>query len=195
MRRLKGRRLFVSASVSKAVMLAAYLRRHAHGVSPSGRALLRRMITLSDNNAADAVYSSLGPGVIERTAKRAGAGSIDVRGWWTETYLSAAAGARFMSKIRRVIPGPRRHFAMHLLAHIVSWERWGIPDGIGPGWDLYFKGGWRGTGRGQLVHQIAVLYSGKRKISLAILTDGDPSMSYGIATLEGIARRLVPAAP
>ena len=148
------------------------------------------MITRSDNNAAEAIYYTLGDAVIERTARRAGAGSIDVRGWWSETYLSAMAGARFMSKMRRVIPGRHRKFAMRLLAHIVGYQRWGIPERIGRGWHVYFKGGWRGTGRGMLVHQIAVLHSGKRKISLAVLTDGDPSMAYGIETIEGIARRV-----
>jgi len=193
--RMKGRRLFVSASVSKAFMLAAYLRQHASGISGAGRSLLRRMICWSDNSAADAVFSTLGDAVIERTARRAGARSVDVRGWWTETYLSATAAARFMSKVRRVIPGPRRRFAMRLLAHVVSYQRWGIPDGVGRGWRVYFKGGWRSTGRGQLVHQMAVLYSGRRKISLAVLTDGDPSMAYGIQTIEGVARRLVPDSP
>ena len=195
MRRMKGRRLFVSASVSKAVMLAAYLRRHRRGVSPGARGLLRAMITQSDNRAAVSIYTSLGDEVIERTARKAGAPAIDVRGWWSETYLSASAAARFMSKFRRVIPGPHRHFAMRLLAQVVSYQRWGIPDGIGRGWHIYFKGGWRGTARGQLVHEMAVLHSGPRKISLAVLTDGNPSMGYGIETIEGVARRLVPPVP
>ena len=195
MRRMKRRRFFVSASVVKAVMLAAYLRRHRSAVSSHARGVLRAMITLSDNNAAESIYYTLGDTVIERTARKAGAGSIDVRGWWSETYLSASAGARFMSKVRRLIPGRHRRFAMRLLAHITPSQRFGMPDGIGRGWNLYFKGGWRSTSRGALVHQIAVLHSGRRKISLAVLTDGNPSMTYGIETIEGVARRLVPAAP
>ena len=195
MRRMKGRRLFVSASVAKAVMLAAYLRRHRRGVSSGARGLLRAMITWSDNNAAVSIYNTLGDEVIELAARKAGAPAIDVRGWWSEMYLSASAGARFMSKLRRVIPGRHRKYAMRLLAHIIPSQRFGIPDGIGRGWHVYFKGGWRSTALGQLVHQIAVLHSGKRKISLAVLTDGNPSMGYGIETIEGVARRLVPRAP
>ena len=195
MRRMEGRRVFVSASVVKAVMLAAYLRRHRSGISRHARAVLRAMITWSDNSAAEWIYYALGDEMIEHTARKAGAGSIDVRGWWSETYLSASAGARFMSKMRRVIPGRHRRFAMRLLAHITPSQQFGIPDGIGRGWDLYFKGGWRSTPRGALLHQIAVLHSGKRKLSLAVMTDGNPSMTYGIETIEGIARRLVPDVP
>jgi len=60
---------------------------------------------------------------------------------------------------------------------------------------VFFKGGWRGTGRGQLVHQAAFIrYQGTR-FSLAVLTDANPSMSYGIETIEGVARRILRRKP
>ena len=60
---------------------------------------------------------------------------------------------------------------------------------------MFFKGGWRGTYRGQLVHQASsVRYHGTR-FSLAVLTDGNPSMSYGIETISGVARRILRTQP
>ena len=58
------------------------------------------------------------------------------------------------------------------------------------GWALYFKGGW-GSGSGAVDHQVALLRRGKRRLSLAILTTGNPGHEYGKATLEGVARRLL----
>ncbi len=52
---------------------------------------------------------------------------------------------------------------------------------------VFFKGGWR---KG-IVHQVALLKRGGQRISLAILTSGEPSMSYGEATLAGIAARVL----
>jgi hypothetical protein len=57
-------------------------------------------------------------------------------------------------------------------------------------WTVFFKGGWRGTSRGQLVHQVARLEKGRTTFSVAIMTDGDPSMGYGINTITGVMQRL-----
>jgi hypothetical protein len=56
---------------------------------------------------------------------------------------------------------------------------------------VLFKGGWRSTGRGQLVHQVARLERKHATFGLAVMTDGDPSMGYGIGTIEGVTARLV----
>jgi hypothetical protein len=60
---------------------------------------------------------------------------------------------------------------------------------------VFFKGGWRGTGRGRLVHQASFLRYRGTAFSLAVLTDGNPSMAYGIQTIAGVARRILRVKP
>lgn len=191
---LRAKRRFVSASVVKAVMLVAYLRelaREKAPLEPSAAETLRAMITASDNAAADSIYYRLGDISIEQTARMAGAGALDVRGYWSETYLSARDGARFISNVKRSLPFRFRRFGMNLLGSILDYQRWGIPRGAGKRWRIWFKGGWRSTERGQLVHQVAVLRGAGDRVALAIFTDAMPTQGYAIETVEGIARRLL----
>ncbi len=52
---------------------------------------------------------------------------------------------------------------------------------------IFFKGGWR-TG---ITHQIGLLEKGDRRIALAVLTTGEPSIPYGEQTIQGIAQRVL----
>lgn len=196
---LRADRRFVSASMVKAVMLAAYLRQvteQDQALDYTSRATLEEMITYSDNDAADTIYYQLGDDPIERTGRLGGMRTIDVRGYWSETYFSARDCAEFMWGIDRALPPRFRRFAHSLLAGIVAEQRWGIPEAAGEEWAAMFKGGWRQTGRGSLVHQMAQLRRGKRRVALAVLTDGAPSQPYSIETIRGVADRLLhPAAP
>ena len=79
---------------------------------------------------------------------------------------------------------------MRLLRRIVPSQRWGIARARPRGWRLHFKGGW-GSGTGWVDHQGALLTRGNSRISLAILTYGNPSHAYGKRTLRGVARRLL----
>ena len=154
------------------------------------------MIHVSDNNAATAVWLLVGDPRLRALARRAGMTDFSIRGIWANAQISAADQARYFFEMESLIPKQFRHFARHLLSHIAGYESWGIPAVARPrGWTVFFKGGWRGTGRGQLVHQIARLQRPRDRVAIAVMTDGDPSMGYGIETIQGVAARLLRVGP
>ena len=188
-------RRFISASVVKAMLLVAYLRmldaRH-HRLDAHDRSLLHPMIHVSDNGAATRVWSIVGDHRLRRLAHAAGMTDFSIRGIWANAMISAADQARFFFEMNGLLPRRSRGYANALLSHIVGYESWGIPAVARlRGWKVYFKGGWRPTGRGQLVHQVARLERGTKRVAIAVMTDGDPSMGYGIRTIEGVTRRLL----
>ena len=182
---------FVTASVIKAMLLVEYLRSHAT-VSAWARATLTPMIEVSDNNAAQAIYRVVGDGSLYALAKAAGMTRFSIAGQLFGAQLTAADQARFFYRLPGLVPAAHRAFALYLLSHVVSYQSWGIPAAARPlGWRVWFKGGWRGTSIGQLVHQVARLSKGPRTFSMAVFTNGDPSQVYGITTIQGVAARLV----
>ncbi|HEX3608426.1 MAG TPA: serine hydrolase [Solirubrobacterales bacterium] len=188
-------RTFVSASVVKAMLLVAYLRKLAaehRGLDSTSRSLLDPMIHVSDNNAATAVWERVGDPRLRTLARRAGMTDFSIVGIWANAQISPADQARYFFEMESLIPHQFRHLARHLLSHIAAFESWGIPAVARPrGWTVFFKGGWRGTGRGQLVHQIARLQKPGERVAIAVMTDGDPSMGYGIETIQGVTARLL----
>jgi hypothetical protein len=197
-------RRFSSASVSKALLLAAELRRLDRDGLPlddQTKALLEPMITYSDNGAADAVYARVGDQGLEEVAERAGMSDFEpTPGFWGGDQITAADMARFFFRLDSNLPGPHRAYAKRLLAQITPSERWGIPEGIGGGWSVWFKGGWRPPGgeenSGQVTHQAALLVHRRgERVGLAVLTDEAPWGGGGFEAIEGVARRLLASPP
>jgi hypothetical protein len=191
--RLAGRssaRLYPSASVSKALMLVAALRRVPRAPVPADlRRLLDPMVRRSGNRAARAVYRRLGDGAFRAVARATGMRRVATNGTWSEVQVCAADVARFFLRADRAVPRRHRAYARALLAGIVPEQSWGIPRVLRPaGWQVFFKGGWRG---GRIVHQGALAERGGRRVALAVLTAGNPTHDYGRGTIEGIARRLL----
>jgi zinc D-Ala-D-Ala dipeptidase len=193
--RLRGfapRRRYVTASVVKAMLLVAYLRQLG-GRMPSAadRDVLGPMIRWSDNGAADSIYARVGDAGLLDLARRARMRDLTVAGHWGGVYFSAADQARFFLRLRALLPRRSRQYALGLLSSIVPAQRWGFTHfSERAGWSTYFKGGWRRTGLGSLVHEAALFERDGRSFSLAVLSDANPSHEYGTATLRGVARRL-----
>ncbi|MHB8690651.1 MAG: serine hydrolase [Solirubrobacteraceae bacterium] len=185
---------FPSASVGKSMLLAAYLRDLAgqHGtLGPISENLLSPMIVYSDNNAAEAVWNVVGNAAVQRIADLAGMKDFVLGANWANEDISAGDMARYFYKLPSLIPRQFRSYALGLLAGVTPSESWGIPAAARPRWQVYFKGGWRLTGEGQLVSQIAWLTQGRRRIAIAVLTNADPSMWYGEQTIQGVTARLL----
>jgi beta-lactamase family protein len=180
---------FPSASVSKAMLLVAFLRNAGRRrLSEAERAILRPMIVVSDNGAADAVYGRVGGGGLRAVARAAGMRKFADVGHWAGAQITAADQARLFLEIDRLVPAAHRRYARKLLSSITGMQRWGIPVAAHRHrLKTFFKGGWR-TG---ISHQAALLEPkrGGGRLALAVLTSGAPSGAYGEETIEHVAAR------
>jgi Beta-lactamase enzyme family len=195
--KLRGRlrdRVYPSRSVLKAMLLVAYLNRpsvRARALSSDERNLLEPMIRWSANEPATYLVRLMGHRPLNRLARRAGMTRFRlVISPWGRSEITARDQALFFRRVDLLVPERHRTYARRLLASIVPSQRWGIPPAVPRGWHVYFKGGW-GSGTGWHTHQVALLRLGKRRVSVAILTQGSPTFAYGAATIRGIAARLL----
>jgi hypothetical protein len=182
-----------SASVVKAMLLVAYLRRpevRDRDLRPPERALLGPMIRRSDNAAASQVCNMVGTGALARLASRAHMRRFRATRPWGLSTIDVADQTRFLLHIDRLVPSRHRRYARRLLGSIVPSQRWGIARVRPRGWALDFKGGW-GSGTGWVDHQVALLRRGRRRLAVAILITSSPSHAYGNETLRGVAARLL----
>lgn len=183
-------RTFLSASLSKAMMLVALLRRKVEPTE-SERVSLGFMIRLSDNASADRIYSRVGDEGLRTLARTVGMRKFAVSGHWANATLTPADQARFFLVADRLVPRRERAFARTLLETVSPEQTWGVPKAARPRWRTFFKGGWRPEGEGGLVHQAALLERGGRRLAVAVMTVRNRDMVYGEKTIEGVTRRLL----
>ena len=184
-----AKRPFMTASTVKAMLLVAYLRHHTT-VSAGMRATLTSMITVSDNDSADAVYASVGRDGLKRLARLAGMPSFRASSAWISCRVDAADMARFFRDMEQYIPRRHRRFANGLLTHIVSYQSWGIPAAARPlGYRVYFKAGWLGAWI--LANQAARVENGRVRLGIAVFTSGNAAGGYGKETVAGVTARLL----
>jgi hypothetical protein len=195
--RLAGANLderFPAASVVKSMLLVGYLRRldasGRHHVDAGSNSFLYPMIHVSDNNAATRCWSIVGDDGLYSVARAAGLRDFSVGGGWLTARISAGDMARFFFEMDSLIPREFVGYARGLLSGIDPSQAWGIPAVARPlGYQVFFKGGW--LPNDGVINQVARLEGHGRTFTIAVLTSGPPGMSYGIATIEGVTRRLL----
>ncbi len=86
-----------------------------------------------------------------------------VAGSWSSAQISAADQVRFFARLDGHVPRSTRAYARRLLSSIVVRQRWGFSRyAAAAGFESYFKGGWRRTPTGYLVHEVARFERGRR---------------------------------
>jgi hypothetical protein len=195
---LRVREHFATASIVKVMMLVAYLQmldsRH-RDLGPADTSLLYPMIHASDNNAASAVLAIVGSGALARLARESGMSDYAPGvGWWAFTQTSAADQARFLLALPRLIPPRFYSYARYLMSSIEPSQSWGIPPVARPRrWQVFFKTGW--LPEEGVFTEVGRLERPGVTFTIAVLTSGQPSMSYGEQTIEGVASRLLADSP
>ena len=190
----RTRRTVPTASVLKAMLLAAYLDRgsvRSRALRAADLRLLAPMVRRSDDVAATRVRDLVGPAGLHRLARRVGMRHFRVHPIWGRSRTDAADQTRFFLHLERYIAPRHLATALRLLRTIVPAQRWGIGRVPLPGWRTYFKGGW-GDGTGRVDHQVALLRGcGDSRVAVAVMTTGQGTHRYGKRTLEGVFRRLL----
>lgn len=187
-------RLYSAASVVKVLLLVAELRRLEREGAPLDEKTaqaLRAMITMSDNDAADAIYSRSGDTGLLDVARDAGMRRFTVAGHWGNAQITAADMARFMWNLDELLDLPHGRYGGRLLASIVESQSWGLPAVTPDDARLRFKGGWVPTDDGQIVHQAGSVELDGKRYAIAVLTDAQPSMAHAIETVEAVEWQLL----
>ena len=182
-----------SASVIKAMLLMAYLKRpdvRDRPLREDEKALLAPMIRWSSNDAATRVLGLVGGEHLELAARRWGMTHFHLRSPWGLSEITARDQTRFWIRFDRLLPRRHRQYGLALTRQIIPGQRWGIAQVALRGWVLHFKGGW-GSGTGLVDHQVALLVRGEQHVAVAILTTNQDSHLYGQQTLRGVATRLL----
>jgi len=188
---------FETASVIKVMFLTAYLQRLAarnRSLTGAEEAILYPMIHESNNADASAVLGQIGESAVLRLAREAGMEDyVPGVGWWAYSQTSAADQARLLMALPRLIPPRFYAYARGLLTGIEPSQSWGFPPVARPRWQVLFKTG--ALPEEGLFNEVARLERPPVTFTVAVLTDGEPSMAYGEETIAGVAERLLGQAP
>ena len=194
---LSGSSHFDSASIVKVTILGAVLRKaldqHRYLTSTES-AQLRAMITQSDNSAASALWAKLGRSYLQHFLNLAGMRQtvLGPGGYWGLTQVTAHDEMlllRLLLTPNTVLSSNSRAYALGLMAQVISSQRWGVPAGAPRSVTVHVKNGWlpRAT-HGWRINSIGGFTWPKGWYSIVVLSMDNPTMSYGITTVEAIAR-------
>ena len=200
--RVDGTSHFDSASVVKVTILGTLLHlaqvEHRY-LTRTEQALAWAMITRSDNNAASALWAETGRSRLQHFLNLAGMVHtvLGPGGAWGLTRITADDETRLLWLLltaNRVLDPASRSYALTLMADVIPAQRWGVPAGaprslvvhVKNGWLPFAPYGWRINSIGGFTAN-SNKHSGER-YSIVVLTQDNPTMAYGVGTVEAIAR-------
>jgi len=197
----------ITASVAKVQILMALLLRTSWKKLPAAvRRDADRMIRYSDNHAADRLWVRIG-GVkgfdaagrrfgLRRTRGVAGR-CVDLYCWGI-TQTSVTDQVRLMTAlVAKKSPLRRQDRAQvrRLMGAVVDGQNWGVSAAACRGERVALKNGWlRRVSNGRWATASVGLIEGDgRDFAVAVLSEGSPQVGDGIATVEGVAERVMKA--
>jgi len=190
---------FDSASVVKVIILGALLRLAAdqhRNLTRTEAGLATAMITRSDNDAASDLWADVGRRYLQHFLDLAGMTqtSLGPGPYWGLTQITARDEMRLLRLLvtkNAVFDTKSRDYALGLMARVIPSQRWGVTAGAPRGLTAHVKNGWLPlAAHGWRIHSIGCFTGHGGGYCIVVLTQDNPTMSYGVATIESIARAI-----
>ncbi|MFD7179992.1 serine hydrolase [Streptomyces sp. NPDC059904] len=205
---LRATSSYDSASVVKVTVLATLLwdaKKTNRYLTTREANLATAMITKSDNAATTSLWKQLGTTKVKGFLKAAGMTRTvpGSGGYWGLTQINVQDEQKLLSLVtakNSVLSDNSRAYILKLMGKVVSSQRWGTPAGAPSSVAVHVKNGWleRST-HGWRVHSIGAFQGGGHDYTISVLTHGNSTMSYGVDTIQAVARAihkdLTPTAP
>ncbi len=187
---------FVTASIVKVDILATLMRDAevaGRGLTASEQATATQMIEFSDNDSATELWNEVGGSsgvgsfnnLIGMPSTVAGPG-----GFWgltTTTPADQLALMRVVAYPNAILGDAQRAYIEDLMEHVTSSQDWGVSGGVPSGVTVALKNGWLPVDSGWEINSIGHVAGSGRDYVISVLTVGDPSMPYGISTVQGVS--------
>ncbi|MFD8772028.1 serine hydrolase [Streptomyces sp. NPDC059916] len=205
---LRATSSYDSASVVKVTVLATLLwdaKKTNRYLTTREANLATAMITKSDNAATTSLWKQIGTTKVKGFLKAAGMTRTvpGSGGYWGLTQINVQDEQKLLSLVtakNSVLSDNSRAYILKLMGKVVSSQRWGTPAGAPSSVAVHVKNGWlqRST-HGWRVHSIGAFQGGGHDYTISVLTHGNSTMSYGVDTIQAVARAihkdLTPTAP
>jgi beta-lactamase class A len=187
---------FDSASVVKVTILSALLRKlqqEHRSLTAEQRKLATAMITLSDNNAASTLWAETGYPSLQHFLDLAGMTEtvLGADDYWGLTLITAhdeLTLLQLLTSANTVLTTASRDYVLGLMARVVSYERWGVPAGAPTDVTVHVKNGWLPLPtHGWRINSIGSFSGSGKNYMIVMLTDDNPTMDYGVNTVQAVA--------
>jgi len=187
---------FDSASVVKVTILSALLRKlqqEHRSLTAQQRKLATEMITVSDNNAASTLWAETGYPSLQHFLDLAGMTEtvLGPDDYWGLTLITAhdeLTLLRLLTSANTVLTAASRDYVLGLMARVVSYERWGVPAGAPTDVTVHVKNGWLPLPtHGWRINSIGSFSGAGKDYMIVVLTDDNPTMAYGVDTVQDVA--------
>ncbi|MFC9680246.1 serine hydrolase [Streptomyces sp. NPDC056948] len=194
---LRASSAYDSASVVKVTVLATLLwdaKKTNRYLTDRENTLAKAMITKSDNAATSTLWKQLGMTKIKGFLSAAGMTQTKpgANGYWGLTQITVTDEQKLLKLLtakNTVLSDNSRSYILKLMGQVVSSQRWGTPYGVPSGVTVAVKNGWlqRST-NGWRVHSVGAFKGGGHDYVMTVLTHGNSTMNYGIATIQAVAK-------
>ncbi|WP_327589010.1 class A beta-lactamase-related serine hydrolase [Nonomuraea sp. NBC_00507] len=199
-----GERLITASSAKVQILMALLLKTPWKKVPEAVRRDAELMIRYSDNHAADRLWLRIGgaPG-FTKAGRRFGlkhtqgvAGDCLDLYCWGITRTSVDDQIRLMSALvsgKSPLKGAERERVLGLMGKVVDGQDWGISAAACRGERVALKNGWlkRVSTKRWAVISVGLIRGDGHDYAVAVLTEGSSDVGYGIATVEGVAKRIM----